>query len=179
MALAYCYDIRYVIIGQTPYPDDIVPYFGSAYSQCDGSLDTPTTKMICDHFDGSDKNDMYIRDTARNNWMLLECGFLFVNSDLARGVTRSPIEDLRIYDEMAEYICHACASQKPHGFGGAIHIIGLGTTAHYIAVTVASRLRSRGYRSTSTLDGQPVRLSRLTCGIDRIGKSNAYSCLSS
>jgi len=27
---ANCYDIRYVIIGHNPYPDDIVPYFGSA-----------------------------------------------------------------------------------------------------------------------------------------------------
>jgi hypothetical protein len=56
--MAYSYDIRYVIVGQSPYPDDIVPYFGSAYSQCDGSVDTPTTRIICDHFDGSHENDV-------------------------------------------------------------------------------------------------------------------------
>ena len=64
MALAYCYDIRYVIVGQNPYPTDIVPHFGSAYSQCDNSVDTPTTRIICEHFDGSDVNDVYVRDIS-------------------------------------------------------------------------------------------------------------------
>jgi hypothetical protein len=178
MALAYCYDIRYVIVGQNPYPSDIVPHFGSAYSQCDNSVDTPTTRIICEHFDGSDVNDVYIRDMIRNNWMLLESGYLFVNSDFARDITRSPIESLRVYDQMVEYLYHVCVSQKPCGFDSSIHIIGLGTAAHHIAVTLASRLRACGYKAISTLDGQPARLTRLTCGAHRIGKSDAYSCLS-
>jgi hypothetical protein len=58
---------------------------------------------MCEHFDGTDVNDVYIRDMIRNNWMLLESGYLFVNSDFARDITRSPIESLRVYDQMVEY----------------------------------------------------------------------------
>ncbi len=71
-------------------------------------------------------------------------------------------------------------NHKPCGFDSSIHITGLGTAAHHIAVTLASRLRACGYKVIMcTLDGQPARLARLTCGVHRIGKSGAYSCFSS
>ena len=179
MVLAYSYNIRYVVIGQNPYPSTIVPWLGSAYSQLSGTKDTPTTQIICEHFNESaDAGGLYVRNMIRNNWKLLENGYLFVNSDYAKGRDRSDVEKLEIYDMMVEYIFSVCTGHKVSGCDDSVTIIGLGTAAHHIAVIVAARLRASGIKSKTTLDGQPARLSRLTYGRYKVGTQKAYCCLS-
>jgi len=179
MALAYSYDIKYVIIGQDPYPSHIVPYFGSAYSQSRDTQDTPTTRIIYEHFNGPDDNGgLNVRNMIRENWRLIQSGYLFVNSDFSGSHKRTDVERLETYDIMIEYIFSVCVNHKKLGYGTSVTVIGLGTAAHHIAVTVCARLRAAGVSSKATLDGQPARLARLTCGHSKIGVEEAYSCLS-
>jgi len=179
MTLALEYDIRYVIVGQSPYPSHLVPYLGSAYSQTHGTSDTPTTQIIVEHFVSVyGQHVQNVRHMLRENWRLLECGYLFVNSNYSLKTAGCPVEQLEVYDRMVDYICTACTLNKSHESSGAIRIVALGTTAHHIAVSVSSRLRSMGLESTATLDGQPARFNRLTHGRDKVGRCKAYSCLS-
>jgi uracil DNA glycosylase len=178
MMLAYCYKINYVIIGQSPYPDHIVPHMGSAYSQSLGSNDTATTRVICQHFTSDNGIDSHVRLMIRNNWQLLERGYLFVNSDYCFRSSRSAIEHMEVYDRTVEYICSVCTSNRHTWCNSKVHIIALGTIAHHVGVLVSSRLRAMGIYSVTTLDGQPARLARLTYGGHKVGTCDSYSCLS-
>ena len=44
-----------MVIGSHPYPDHIVPFLGSSYSQEDDTVDTPTTRIIAQHFDDDEE----------------------------------------------------------------------------------------------------------------------------
>jgi hypothetical protein len=178
LVLAYCYKINYVIIGQSPYPDHIVPYMGSAYSQSPGSNDTPTTGVISQHFTNEDGIDCHVKSMIRNNWQLLERGYLFVNSDYCSRGNRFAIEDMEVYDRTVEYICSVCTSNRHTWCNSKVQIIALGTVAHHIGVLVSSRLRDMGIHTITTLDGQPARLARLTYGGHKVGTCDSYSCLS-
>ena len=143
MTLALHYDIRFVIIGQNPYPDYLVPYLGSAYSQTQDTRDTPTTTIVTEHFNRDEDNDgANVRSMLGENWRLLERGYLFVNSDYSNNPRECPVEQLEVYDRMVEYICVVCTSNKAPGCTGSIRIIAFGTAAHHIAVLTSSRLRA-------------------------------------
>jgi hypothetical protein len=79
MLLEYCHQIRHIFIGQDPYPDHIVPDIGSAYSQREGTKDTPTTRIMQRHFRASTGMDRVVTDMIRSNWLLLASGYLFFN----------------------------------------------------------------------------------------------------
>ena len=94
MTLAYSYDNKYIIIGQDPYPSHIVPCFGSAYSQSKDTQDTPTTRIIYEHFNGpGDSGGSTVRNMIRENWRLIQNGYLFVNSDFSRSRKRTDIRN--------------------------------------------------------------------------------------
>ena len=69
--------INTIVIGQSPYPSKLVPYFGSAFSQEKGTRDAPTTQIFGIHFEDRD----LATDMIRNNWLMLEEGYVFVNAD--------------------------------------------------------------------------------------------------
>ncbi len=137
MILAFSYNIRYVVLGQNPYPNHLVPYLGSAYSQVESSVNTPTTDIICKHFNELNGNDgVNVRNMIRNNWKLLAHGYLFVNSDYTKSHKRSDVERLEVYDLMVEYIVSVCSNHKRPGVERKVDLIALGTPAHHIAVNV-------------------------------------------
>jgi hypothetical protein len=155
MVLAYSYNINYVVLGQDPYPDHIVPYLGSAYSQVESSVSTPTTDIICKHFSGSNNNDgVDVRNMIRNNWRLLAYGYLFINSDYTKSHIRSDVQRLEVYDLMVEYnIVSVCSNHKGPGIERKVSLIALGTPAHHIAVNVSSRLRANDIATNLIHDG--------------------------
>jgi hypothetical protein len=53
MIACFNYRIDTVVIGSHPYPDGIVPFLGSSYSQRNDTLNTPTTDIIGQHFQDS------------------------------------------------------------------------------------------------------------------------------
>lgn len=99
----------------------LVPCFDSAYSQAVGTPNTPTTRIITKQFtkDG-DENGERVKCMLQRNWRLLECGYLFVNSDYSLNQKRPAVEQLEIYDRMVEYLYTACKLNKPRGDTGSI-----------------------------------------------------------
>ena len=77
MQSTLCYNIKTIIVGQTPYNSDIVPYYGAAFLQTESSIDTATTKTFSLHFPGKSLACKFIRST----WTLLPSGYVFVNAD--------------------------------------------------------------------------------------------------
>jgi hypothetical protein len=130
------------------------------------------------HFTNEDGIDCHVKSMIRNNWQLLERGYLFVNSDYCSRGNRCAIEDMEVYDRTVEYICSVCTSNRHTWCNSKVHIIALGTVAHHVGVLVSGRLRAMGIYTITTLDGQPARLARLTYGSHKVGTCDPYSCLS-
>ena len=180
MILAYSYDIRYVIIGQDPYPCHLIPFFGSSYSQSSNTTDTKTTTIIGKHFnEPEDCNGVHVRNMIRENWRLIEHGYLFVNADYSKSYMRSAVEKQEIHDLMAEYIYSVCINNKKPTFNGTVIVIGLGTAAHHITAMVVERLRASGINAKDVYDGQPKQLDHKTTGHEKIGIIKPYCVLSS
>ena len=49
MVACYNYDVHTIIVGEKPYPDHMVPFIGSSYSQCIDTPDTPTIVALTSH----------------------------------------------------------------------------------------------------------------------------------
>ena len=105
----------------------------------------------------------------RDNYRLLERGYVFVNADFFRHSNRHAVEDIEVYDTMVECLCSVCNNRKPITSNGYFHIVALVRTAHHIAVIISNRLKSHSFQSRATLDGKIARLSRLTYGAHKVG----------
>ena len=97
------FPINTMFIGQSPYPSKLVPYFGSAFSQEKGARDTPSTQFFGRHFEDRD----LATDMIRNNRLMLEERYFFVNADyysqsLVGGINN--VEYLERLKMMCEYL---------------------------------------------------------------------------
>ena len=73
------YPINTIVIGQCPYENNLIPELGSAFSQLEGTRDTPTTTIFSKHFE----DEVVLKDFIRSTWKLLPRGYLFINTDYA------------------------------------------------------------------------------------------------
>ena len=92
-----------IVIGQTPYPDSLVPELGSAFSQVGRSLNTPTVNVFGLHFD----EPIRAMSMTRNSWALLPRGYVFVNAEYlpsALGDGNAGIECIRRVNRTIELL---------------------------------------------------------------------------
>ena len=68
MMACFNYRAHIVVIGSHPYPDHIVTFLGSSYSQQDDTVDTPTTRIIAQHFDDDEELESVMGRSVRESW---------------------------------------------------------------------------------------------------------------
>ena len=65
-----------MIIGETPYYDEIVPMMSSSYSQRRDTGDTHIYLMLQMHMD---QRGQLLKEMFRRSWAMLKAGYLFIN----------------------------------------------------------------------------------------------------
>ena len=87
LVVSHSYHIKITVIGECPYPDEIVPWIWCVYSQTGYIGNTLTTRVINAHFrtqpDGV--------ESLRNLWRLLPKWYLFINTYSSFSPTNSVI----------------------------------------------------------------------------------------
>jgi hypothetical protein len=68
MIACFNYRIQKIVIGSHPYPDHIVPYIGSSYSQ-----NTPTLSIISAHFSDAGAIRQDVLQAVRESWKQGHC----------------------------------------------------------------------------------------------------------
>ena len=72
-------------MGLHPYQDIIVPFLGSSYAQLGGTWDTPTTRIIGQHFqDYCDLRPLIVR-CDRKSWKTIKAGCVCLNTSYDSG----------------------------------------------------------------------------------------------
>jgi len=180
MLLAYSYEVNKVVIGQNPYPDSIVPYLGSAYSQTLSSKNTPTTTAVALHFRMHRQGMIEdVADMIRNNWVLLPHGYLFINVKYNNNSdATNPVDLMQMYDRTSEYVVSVVLNSQMNYGTRSVQILALGVPAQHCANHIAGRLTGNDMDIRIMNERQPSMLSRLTYDKDLIGINPNYSCLS-
>ena len=169
MIASYSYEVTHVVVGDRPYPDDIVPYFGSSYSQIQGTPNTVTTRIIGMHFSSKHVVPMCICES----WKLLPLGYVFLNSCW---YTRRPgdVRLLEIVEHMIECMVHLCSRSQGIYRSGRVRMLSMCSIGRYVVVTACARLRAMGIDCTATHAIQPAALDRYTFNRDLIGIDERY-----
>jgi hypothetical protein len=168
------YPIDKIVIGQNPYPDNIVPYLGSAYSQETGTKNTPSTDVVVKHF--PDEPDF--EECIRNSWRLLPEGYLFVNS-IYDPTYVNDVDIQEKLDQTVELLFLMCTRCKRVYNVSRVTIMAIGMTAQVVYSELAPRLGSVGIGVKKVSATQPASLARITCNTHKVGLVPEYSCFPS
>lgn len=160
-----------IVIGQTPYPEYLIPELGSAFSQVSKSTDTPTARIFSLHFD----NPVAAASMMRNNWALLPRGYVFLNADYlpsSLGGGDAGIECVRRISRTIEllFLLVITRVQAKH----KVTLLSVGSLAGYCGSSLSRRLRSVGVSIEHLGCRQPVMLARLQYNTHLIGKDPRY-----
>jgi hypothetical protein len=165
------YNINTIVIGQNPYPSELVPFFGAAFSQADGTKDTPTTRIFSLHFTDQPTATKFIRST----WSLLPSGRAFVNADYfptSEGGGSSDIECMLRIARMVEFLFYAIVSRT--NICRRLTLMCSGNLAGYCGSLLSRRLRSLGVSVEQLNFKQPAFLSRIKFNEHLIGNDERY-----
>ena len=162
-----------MIIGETPYYDEIVPMMSSSYSQRRDTGDTPIYLMLQMHMD---HRGQLLKEMFRRSWAMLKAGYLLINDVFMHrrdGESVRTVELTGRLTMMAKYVIFILSLSNGHhveGYGSvSLTIMGIGNPAEYIYRMVTKRLRSNEISVRSISAVQPARFSRLTCNTHLIG----------
>ena len=171
MIYCYSYPIHTIIVGECPYPGHIIPYMGSAYSQVDDSEDTPSTQVICKHFDEYSG----MREMIRSSWKLLPLGYMFINAYYSS----KPMNDVLLIERLEyviEYLCDICTRRVSLDRSIRFTLVSMGTTAKYSVSKVSSRMRAQQILHSKVHIMQPAALYKYIHLTDKIGIHEDYRC---
>lgn len=171
MIAAYNYSIENIVVGEMPYPDWLVPYLGSSYSQVDDSEDTPSAMIIAAHF----RNSYNCTYAIRESWKLLPAGYLLINAyySCTQG---NDVLSLERLSRTIEYICTLCKYMMGDRGVKNMTLMSMGTTAKYVVSDVSRRLGSLRLSHDCIHAIQPVAYYRYMHLHDKIGIHEDYSC---
>jgi len=179
MIACFNYKIRDIVIGSHPYPDHIVPHYGSAYSQQYNTNDTPTTEIIGQHFSDSPELRSDILSCIRGSWKTIACGCIWLNASYANSLTdtHSAVMANKRLRYMIEFICVLLQEQTESYKTMSFTFLTMGQQGLFVASSVSQRLRCHNIRCTIVQSGQPAQLSRITYNEDLIGVHSNYTCI--
>jgi hypothetical protein len=166
-----CYNISTIVIGQIPYPSDIVYTLGSAFLQKDGTESTATTKIFSSHFSNFESAETFIRST----WALLPKGSAFINADYFpsnMGGGSSDVECILRISQTVEFLFYTVVSRPK--LCTRLVLICSGSLVIYCGSQLARRLRYLGVSIKQTNFRQPAYLSRIEFNVHLIGKDERY-----
>jgi hypothetical protein len=165
------YKIDTIVIGQSPYDSNIVPILGAAFSQKEGTRDTPTTDVFSRHFKDTERAKDFIRST----WKLLPMGKLFVNADYlpsSMGGGNSDIECVKRVNRTVELLLLIILSQDKHV--DKVKIVCVGNLALSCGTLLSRRLRALAFSVEQISCRQPSALARIEFNNHLIGKDDKY-----
>ena len=178
MMAAYNYKLQAVVIGAYPYPDELVPYYGSSYSQEPGTPDTPSLKVIKSHFYYDTQLQHDIGHMIRESWRLLAPGYFWVNAIQSRpGVNQSSVRQLEEIENTIAFIAALLDHQYRRYRVSKIRILTFGREAAVVASSVTKQLHGIRMRCTTYRCAQPAQLSRVTYNRHLIGCDDKYTVL--
>ena len=160
-----------IVIGQSPYPSKLIPYFGSAFSQEKNTRDTPTTQIFGRHFED---RDLAI-DMIRNNWLMLEEGYILVNADYysqSLGGGNGNVEYVERLQMMCQYLASIIMCKSGNS---TVTILAMGSQASHLSSMIAPRLKANNVTVSGLECNQPASLSRISCNRELIGTDDRYS----
>mmetsp|Transcript_2713 Transcript_2713/g.7233 ORF Transcript_2713/g.7233 Transcript_2713/m.7233 type:complete len:448 (+) Transcript_2713:6860-8203(+) len=170
----YNYQIEAIVIGDRPYPDEMIPYFGSSYSQVRESPDTPTVKVIEAHF----RRNKNTGEMIRNSWKLLPNGYMFINACY----TNNPCNDVALLEKLErtiELVCNLCDYMNPGLPSVNFTLMSVGSNAKYCVSEIASRLKAKSIPHNTLHAIQPAAYYRYIKLKSKIGIHKDYTCFSS
>jgi hypothetical protein len=173
MVITLYYHIHTIIICQSAYPPYMLPKMASAFSQINGTSDTPSTSVFGAHFDNKERAIKMIRNT----WSLLKHGYMFVNADYMPRDSSSEshtIDSVIRINLVVEFLCYNILS-KPI-VPKKITILCLGMSATYCGSSVSRRLRCKNIDVKQHSCKQPSYLakSQYNRHLIVIGKDSRY-----
>ena len=171
MIHCYSYPIHTIVVGECPYPGHIIPHMGSAYSQADDSEDTPSTQVICKHFE----EHSGMREMIRNSWRLLPLGYMFVNAYYSP----KPVNDVLLIERLQyviEYLCDICTRRVSLDGSASFVLVSMGSAAKYSVSEVSSRIRAQQVQHRKIHIMQPAALYKYIHLTDKIGVHEDYRC---
>jgi hypothetical protein len=136
MIACFNYPIQTIVIGSHPYPDHIVPYMGSSYSQASNTNSTPTLSIIGAHFSDNGAIRQDIVRSVRESWRLLPCGYAWFNATYANPSacnSSDSVEDYSRYLRTIEFICTLILDQKNRYNRSQFKILAIGKDAQFVA----------------------------------------------
>ena len=176
---AYNYKIDKLIIGSHPYPDPIVPINGAAYSQRPGTQATPSIRVIQDYFHY--KGNEFVKDVGNcvmEFWKTLTGGYLWVNSVYALPMgADNDVDTIRRVEATIEFNRILLVYQSKTYRVSKVEVLTFGTNAAYIGTNLCRRLSYNYVKCTIIRCDQPAKYARITHNRDKVGRLNAYMCL--
>lgn len=169
--VARMYAIHTLVIGQCPYDTELLPFLGSAFSQAEGTPDTPTLEVFVSHFD--DCGPGVARGMMRNTWRLLQRGYCFVNADwlpTSQGGGDGSAQCILRVSLMKELL----VSYVQHWSPQSLKVISMGNVASSMSSELCRRLRAMKVKVSSNRCSMPTYLSSITCNRHLVGKDGRY-----
>ena len=179
MIACFNYSTPKIVIGSHPYSDSVVPHLGSSYSQRDGTADTPTTRIVADHFMAEPDYYTAVRGCIRESWKTLVCGCAWFNATYST-IRDDPGADVNLtarYYYTVEFISVLILHQSKMYNNKHFSILAIGREAQFVASAIRDRVILLDIVCKVTQCRQPAQLSRITYNTNLVGRHPDYSCI--
>jgi hypothetical protein len=166
------YKLGVIVVGQNPYPGQLIPVLGACFSQRDNTDSTPTTRLFSRHFEDTIAAEKLVRHT----WALLSRGKAFINADYLpaeMGGGSSDVDCLLRISRTVEFLFY-CIVSRPLS-PRKLKVMCAGNLANYCGSLLARRLRAVGVPVEQMNFRQPAFLDRVEFNRHLIGVDNRYT----
>jgi len=179
MVACFNYRVNTVVIGSHPYPDNVVPFLGASYAQQHGTPDTPTTRIIGQHFQDDPELRSLVVRCVRESWKTIKGGCIWLNASYyaVSNKKSTPVMNLKRLQYTVEFICTLLTTQATSYRDKVFTLLAVGKEALYVASSVKQRLLHHNITCTVIQSGQPAQLSRITYNRDLVGAHSNYVCI--